>query len=271
MPATMTTQLSNEQHETTLPLRGRTAVVTGGSRGLGAATARRLAHAGARVGLIGRDEGTLRAARAELPNDPVVLAVDLAERDAPAAVLDWALAELGAIDVLVNNAGMIHYAPSDTLDSAELDAVFALNVRAPLLLAGATAAQMARGGRGSIINISSALSSLGTPQNSVFAASKGAIDAATRALAAEWGPWGVRVNAIRPAVSRSDAGMPIISNEPMVATYLRSVPLGRVGEAEDIGEAVLFLASDAAAYVTGQVINVDGGWGTTARSITEIS
>jgi NAD(P)-dependent dehydrogenase (short-subunit alcohol dehydrogenase family) len=267
--ATMTTELTNEQQETTLPLRGRTAVVTGGSRGLGAAAARRLAHAGARVAVIGRDPRTLQAARAALPNDTVVLAVDLAEPDAPSAVLEWALTELGAIDVLVNNAGIIHYAASDSLDSAELDAVLALNVRAPLLLAGATAAHMARAGRGSIINISSALSNLGTPQNSVFAASKGAIDAATRALAAEWGPSGVRVNAIRPAVTRTDMAMPIISNEPIVATYLRGVPLGRVGEAEDIGEAVLFLASDAAAYITGQVINVDGGWGTTARSIAE--
>jgi NAD(P)-dependent dehydrogenase (short-subunit alcohol dehydrogenase family) len=249
------------------PLEGRAALVTGAGRGLGAAIARRLDAAGARVALVGRDRETLEAAAATLANEPVVLPADLAEPEAPHAVLADALAALGRLDVLVNNAGVAHGGPAHELDAAEVDGVLALNVRAPLLLAGAAAERMARSGGGSIINISSALARLGIPQNSVYAATKGAVEAATRALAAEWGPQGVRVNAIRPAVTRSDMSAPLLADPAVIGTYLTRVPLGSVGEAEDIAAAVQFLATDEAGYVTGQTLDVDGGWGATAPSI----
>jgi NAD(P)-dependent dehydrogenase (short-subunit alcohol dehydrogenase family) len=182
-------------------------------------------------------------------------------------VVDRVVAAFDGIDVLVNNAGTADGSASDELTAEVIDAVLALNVRAPLLLAGATAARMAGNGGGSIITISSTMSQLGNTGTSVYAASKGAMDAATRALAAEWGASNVRVNSVRPAVTNSDMGEAIVSNDAIRTHYLKHVPLARVGEAEDIAQAVLFLASDAAAYVTGQSIDVDGGWATTAPSI----
>ncbi|MEW2469259.1 SDR family oxidoreductase [Streptomyces sp. NPDC046994] len=147
------------------------------------------------------------------------------------------------------------------------DRVHTLNVRAPLLLAGRFARVMAERGGGAIVDVSSAPAERGTPQNMVHAASKGAIEDTTWALAAEWGPRAVRVNAVRPAVTRSDMSAPITGNEDIVRTYVTSVPLGRIGEAEEVANLIHFLASPAGSYVTGQVIGVDGGWGSTARSI----
>jgi NAD(P)-dependent dehydrogenase (short-subunit alcohol dehydrogenase family) len=253
------------------PLIGKSALVTGAGRGLGAAIAQLLSLAGARVVLVGRTEATLRATAEALPGETLVIPADLASPDAPASVLDEAIAAFGAVDVLVNNAGAAHVAASHQLSPADIDEVLALNVRAPLLLAGSAAAHMAGNGGGSIVSISSGLSRLGTPLTSLYAASKGAVDAATRALAAEWGSHQVRVNAVRPALTRSDMAADIIENKAMVTTYLKYVPMGRVGEAEDIARAVLFLASSDSSYVTGHILDVDGGWGSTAPSILATS
>jgi NAD(P)-dependent dehydrogenase (short-subunit alcohol dehydrogenase family) len=263
----MTTLTHSPVRPAATPLEGRTALVTGAGRGLGAAISRRLDAAGARVALVGRDEATLTRLAAEFDHDPVVLPADLSRSDAPRAVLEAAVAALGRLDVLVNNAGRSHGGASHALDPEEVDAVIALNVRAPLLLAGIAAERMARDGGGSIVNISSALAGLGIPANSVYAASKGAIEGATRALAAEYGPANVRVNAVRPAITRSDMSAPLLADDAVVRTYLKRVPLGSVGEPEDIAAAVQFLATSESAYVTGQTIDVDGGWGATAPSI----
>ena len=251
----------------TLPLEGQVALVTGAGRGLGAAIARRLAAAGARFALVGRDQATLQAVADELPHEAVVIPADLSTSGAPAAVIDAAVGALGRIDVLVNNAGAPHGGPTHAIAPAEIDAILALNVRAPLLLAGAAAAQMVGLGGGSIISISSSLAKLGIPENSVYAASKGAIESAARSLAAEYGSRGIRVNAIRPAVTRSDLSASLIEDPAMVSNYLRRVPLGSIGEAEDVAAAVQFLATSESAYITGQVIDVDGGWGATWPSI----
>ena len=248
-------------------LAGKSALVTGGGRGIGAAIARALSTAGARVALVGRTEATLQETADTLAGEAIVVAADLGEREAPGLVADRVAAAFDGIDVLVNNAGIANGSASDELTAEAIDAVLALNVRAPLLLAGATAARMARNGGGSIITISSTMSQLGNTRSSVYAASKGAMDAATRALAAEWGASNVRVNTVRPAVTNSDMAEAIVSNDAIRTHYLKHVPLARVGEAKDIAQAVLFLASDAAAYVTGQTIDVDGGWATTAPSI----
>jgi NAD(P)-dependent dehydrogenase (short-subunit alcohol dehydrogenase family) len=248
-------------------LAGKSALVTGGGRGIGAAIAHALSTAGARVALVGRTEATLKETADALPGEAITVVADLGEREAPGLVVDRVVAAFDGIDVLVNNAGTADGSASDELTAEVIDAVLALNVRAPLLLAGATAARMAGNGGGSIITISSTMSQLGNTGTSVYAASKGAMDAATRALAAEWGASNVRVNSVRPAVTNSDMGEAIVSNDAIRTHYLKHVPLARVGEAEDIAQAVLFLASDAAAYVTGQSIDVDGGWATTAPSI----
>jgi NAD(P)-dependent dehydrogenase (short-subunit alcohol dehydrogenase family) len=259
--------VSTRNEQLTLPLTGKTVVVTGGGRGMGAAISRRLAAAGARVALVGRNKHRLQEVADGLPNDPLIVPADLGEPDAPLAVLDQVISALGTLDVLVNNAGLGHFGPSDQLTPPEVDQVLGLNVRAALLLAGHAAGRMARSGGGSIVTISSALSNRGNAMNSLYSASKGALDAATRALAAEWGPSGVRVNVVRPGITRTDMATDILDNPDMVATYRRSVPLDRVGEPADVAEAVLFLASPASSYITGQLLDVDGGWGATARSI----
>ncbi|MFC5117429.1 SDR family NAD(P)-dependent oxidoreductase [Amycolatopsis halotolerans] len=263
----MTSSTDTHDPRTDAALRGRTALVTGGARGLGAAISRRLAEAGARVALVGRDKDRLSAMAADLPGEPLVIPADLSEPDAPLAVLDTALSTFGRLDALVSNAGKSQPVPSHLATAADLDEVFALNVRAPLLLAGHAAGLMAESGGGTIVFVSSALSNRGHPLTSAYSATKGALDAATRALAAEWGPSAVRVNTVRPGITRSDMVAPLLDNASILAAYLKRVPLGRVGEPADVAEAVLFLSSAASAYITGQLLDLDGGWGATSPPI----
>lgn len=251
------------------PLLGQHALVTGGGRGLGAAISARLARAGARVAITGRDEKTLQQQAAQLPDDTVTVTADLADPTGPQHVLADVLHQMGGLDILVNNAGIFHHGPSDQLTPADIDALFAVNTRGPLLLAAAAAAQMAVHGGGSIVNISSALGETGSANGSLYAASKGALDACTRALAAEWGPRDVRVNGVRAGLLRSDASRFLTENEQLRHRYEQTVPLRRLGENADAAEAVLFLASPASAYITGQTLNVDGGSSTTAPAPTD--
>jgi len=248
-------------------LDGAIAVVTGGGRGIGAAISEALSREGAHVVLVGETLETLEKRQAGLANESTVIATDLAVDGAAESLVDSVVDRFGGVDVLVNNAGRASGGPSDQVATDELDAVWALNVRTPLLLSGRLAASMAGRGGGSIVTISSALAERGMPQNMTYAASKGAMEAATRALASEWGQHGVRVNAIRPAVTRTDMAAAIVEDATLLENYLTSVPAGRVGEAEEVAELALFLASPAASYITGQIISVDGGWGSTARSI----
>ncbi len=252
------------------PLLGQRALVTGGGRGLGAVISARLARAGARVAITGRDEETLQQQAAQLPNNPVTVAADLADPAGPQQVLADVLHQMGGLDVLVNNAGVFHYGPSDQLTPGEIDALFAVNTRGPLLLAAAAAAHLAAHRGGSIVNISSALGATGSANGSLYAASKGALDASTRALAAEWGPEGVRVNAVRAGLLRSEVTRFLTENEQLRHRYEQTVPLRRLGANEEVAEAVLFLASPASAYITGQILNVDGGSSTTAPAPTDL-
>ncbi len=251
------------------PLTGMTALVTGGGRGLGAAISERLARAGARVALVGRNHNSLAAWAERLPHDPIVVPADLSDPDVRTNVLDPVLRELGSLDVLVNNAGVVHFGASDSLTAQDVDALLAINVRAPLLLAGAVAAHMAGRGGGSIVNISSGLGEIGSANGSLYAASKGALDAFTRALAAEWGPRQVRVNAVRAGLIRSESAAFLTENEHLRRRYEQRVPLRRLAENQDVADAVLFLASPASAFITAQVLNVDGGSSTTTPSPLE--
>lgn len=251
------------------PLAGMTALVTGGGRGLGATISELLAGAGARVALTGRDPGSLAAWAERLPHDPVVVPADLTHPDVRANVLDPALRELGSLDILVNNAGAVHFGAGHELSALDVDALVALNLRAPLLLGAAAAAHMAGRGGGSIVNISSGLGEIGSAGGSLYAATKGGLDALTRALAAEWGPHQVRVNAVRAGLIRSEAAGFLTGNDHLRHRYEQRVPLRRLAENRDVAEAVLFLASPAAAYITAQVLNVDGGSSTTAPSPLE--
>jgi NAD(P)-dependent dehydrogenase (short-subunit alcohol dehydrogenase family) len=240
-------------------LEGRTVLVTGASRGIGAACARALDRAGARVCLTARGRAGLDSVAADLAHDPVVLEADLAAIEAPAVLAAHALARLGRVDALVNNAGIAHRAPAVELSPEVIDRLYAVNVRAPLLLIAALVPGMLQRGRGSIINLSSVSGVVGTPRRAAYAATKGAIDAATRSLAVELGPGGIRVNSVAPGVVDTDLWARNKAISGVVERIEEQIPLRRWSMPDEIADVVVFLASDASRSITGETVSADGG------------
>ena len=243
-------------------LDGRTALVTGASRGIGAAIARALDAAGARVALAARGRAGLEQVAATLVHDSVVLEADLSAAEAPSLLAEAATTALGSVDVLVNNAAFAHRSSTAGLE-AGVDLLYAVNVRAPLLLIAALVPQMSDRGRGSIVNLSSVSGVVGTPNRAAYAATKGAIDAATRSLAVELGPVGIRVNSVAPGAVDTDMWTRNRAVPGVIESIEAQTPLRRWATPEDVADVVVFLASDAARFVTGQTIGADGGMGRT--------
>lgn len=238
----------------------RTAVVTGASRGIGEATARALDRHGARVVLTGRTVEDLERVAADLTNAPVVVPADLAEPGSGTDLAERILELVDGVDVLVNNAGIPMRRTPDQLTEEDLDLVFGINVRSLVMLTlGLGPSMVARGG-GSVVNISS-IAGLNGPQGRVaYAGTKGAVDAMTRALAADWGPSGIRVNSIAPGIIKTAIWEESRNTIPGLIEQLeQQVALKRWGESEDIADTVVFFASDASRYVTGETLTVDGG------------
>ena len=240
-------------------LNGKTALVTGGTSNIGRAIAQAFAAEGAHVLISGRsaDRGRavvdgIRAAGGSAD----FAATDLGTAHAAQDLARQAEATLGRVDILVNNAGIF---PGDTTaetDEKTFDEVYAVNVKAPFFLTAALAPAMAARGDGVIINLGSWVARLGIGRGIVYASTKGAIETLTRAWAAEFGPSGVRVNAISPGVIRT----PDLGSEPHPAeVMMRGTPAGRTGGPEAIAAAAVYLAGDEATFVHGTVIDVDGG------------
>ncbi len=242
-----------------LSLDGRTALVTGASRGIGAATARALDRAGARVVLSGRDREALDKVAADLDRDPVVVLADLADAMAPIELATAALAAVGNVDILVNNAATAARLPTVEVDAELIDTMYAVNVRAPILLIAALLPSMIERQRGSIVNLSSVSGVVGTPNRAAYAATKGAIDAATRSLAMELGPQGIRVNSVAPGVVDTALWAKNKAIPGVVERIEAQTPLRRWSQPEDIADVIVFLASDAARFITGETISADGG------------
>jgi len=240
-------------------LSDRTAVVTGASRGIGAATARALDRAGARVALVARSRVDLEVVARGLEHDPIVVVGDLRHEQTPIDVGTQVLEELGRVDILVNNAAAA--ARLDTVDTeAEvIDEMLAVNIRAPLLLIATVIPSMIEHGSGSIINLSSVSALVGTPRRAAYAASKGGLDAATRSLAMELGPSGIRVNSVAPGVVDTALWAKNRGIPGVIEKIEEQTPLGRWAIPEDIADVIVFLASDAARFVTGETITADGG------------
>ena len=235
-------------------LDGRTALITGGGDGVGLGVARAMAAAGARVILAGRREDVVRDAAAELGATSVAL--DVSDLEA----LPQAVAQLGPIDILVNNAGNHARAPALEHGDAEFASVLDVHLRGAFALTREVARGMAERDGGAVVFISSVNALIGLPSAPGYAAAKGAQLSLTRALAAEWAPLGVRVNAI--VSGWIDAGMSqrIFAADPARGErVLQRVPMGRFGSAEDVGRAAVYLCSAASAYVTGTALPVDGG------------
>lgn len=240
-------------------LSGRTALVTGASRGIGAATARALDAAGARVVLSARGREELDRVAVELTHQPLVLECDLARVDAPARLARQALDELGHVDILVNNAAAAARVATVDLDAPLIDELLAVNVRAPLLLIAALVPSMIEHGGATIINLSSISGLVGTPRRAAYAASKGALDAATRSLAIELGPSGIRVNSVAPGVVDTALWAKNKAVPGVLEQIERETPLRRWATPEDVADVIVFLASDSSRFVTGETIAVDGG------------
>ena len=234
-------------------------MVTGASRGIGAATAQALDRAGARVALVARGRAELAAVAGTLDNNPVILPADLRRSDAPTTVARQAIDSLGQVDVLVNNAAVAARLATIDTDATVIDDMLAVNVRAPLLLIAALLPSMIQRRSGSIINLSSVSGIVGTPRRVAYAATKGAIDAATRSLAIELGPAGIRVNAVAPGVVDTALWAKNREVPGVVETIEAQTPLRRWATPEDIADVIVFLATDASRFVTGETICADGG------------
>jgi NAD(P)-dependent dehydrogenase (short-subunit alcohol dehydrogenase family) len=238
-------------------LDGRRALVAGGSRGIGLGAAMALAEAGAHVVMAARGVEQLQAAvdamlAAGLSAEAAAL--DVTDRAAVAAVLD----RVGPVDVLVNSAGIARHGPALETEDADFDAVMAVNVKAAYVLAQEVARRMT--GPGSIIQISSQMGHVGGIDRAVYCATKHAVEGMTKAMAIEWGPRGIRVNTICPTFIRTPLTEGTFANPEKRAWIESKIKLGRVGRVEDIMGAVVYLASDASALVTGTALLVDGGW-----------
>jgi len=241
-------------------LTGKTALVTGASRGIGEASARALDRAGARVVLSGRTVDDLELVAGELSNGPLVIPCDLAPPGAGTELAQRALDATGGVDVVVNNAGIPMRRTPEMLTEADMDLVFSINVRSLLMLTLGLGPSMIERGGGSIVNISSVASLIGPLGRVAYASTKGAVDAMTRALAADWGPRGIRVNSIAPGIITTAIWEESRRTVPgLIEELAAQVPLKRWGDADDVADVVLFFASDASRYVTGETLAVDGG------------
>ena len=234
-------------------LDGRLALVTGASRGIGEHCARSLAQQGARVALAARSQDDLNKVAQDLPHDPVVIVADLAQQGAGVDLAHSAIEALGGVDILVNNAGVSEIRGED-------EKVTRLNYHAPLETTKALVRQMAERGHGSVVHMSSIAGATGVAELPTYGATKAALDSLTRSQAAQFGKYGVRVNAVAPGLIITEMWEEGRKTPGLADGLAQHIALGRWGEPEEIGSVVAFLASDSAAYVTGQTIVVDGGF-----------
>ena len=243
-------------------LTGRTALVTGSSKGIGFALARALGSAGATVVLNARDEVRLGAARAALMAEglPVeAVAFDVTDANAVEAGVQRIEAEIAPIDILVNNAGMQHRSPFTEFPVDAWRKLMSVNVDGVFLVGRAVAQRMVGRQRGKIINVCSVQSELGRPGIAPYAASKGAVKMLTKGMAIDLGKYGIQVNGLGPGYFKSELTDALVKDEAFTAWLAGRTPAGRWGEVGELGGAAVFLASNASSFVTGHILYVDGG------------
>ncbi|MEB3103858.1 SDR family NAD(P)-dependent oxidoreductase [Ferviditalea candida] len=244
-------------------LAGKTALVTGGSKGIGFGMAMALGHYGADLAIVGRNpqdgEDAVRAFK-EKGMQAEFFQADVTDKAQVARIVVEVVGHFGKIDILLNNAGMNIRKPLTEVEEADWDQVLATNLKGIFLVGQAVARHMITRNKGRIINVSSILGSIGLPNQTSYAASKGGINQLTKVWAAELAPYQITVNGIGPAYIKTPMTEKWMSDPKRYSEIVSSTLLGRIGELEDLAGPVVFLASDTSAYVTGQILYVDGGW-----------
>ncbi|MFT5368119.1 MAG: NAD(P)-dependent dehydrogenase (short-subunit alcohol dehydrogenase family) [Candidatus Latescibacterota bacterium] len=239
-----------------LRFTNKVALVTGGGTGIGRAVAKALVAEGARVVVTGRREEPLKQLAAEFPDSVRYITMDVTEKGAPANAVRFVIEQFQRLDVLVNNAGMGALGPLAELGDDAIQQTFAVNVEGVLITTREAIPSLSQKG-GAVVNISSTLARASMPGTAAYSGSKAAMERITSALAVELGPQGIRVNAVAPGVTKSDMSDTV--PQEMLDGMVAQTPLGRMGQPEDIARAVVFLASDDASWITGQVLQSSGG------------
>ena len=255
---------SSNYLETLFGLRGRVAVVTGGAQGLGFAIASALAQAGARVAVSSRSQAKaeVAAARLQKTSDQSAhgFACDVTNVESVQRLADTVLEHYEHVDILVNNAGLNIRGPIEELSPTDFERVITTNLTGPWLLCRAFAGHFKERSYGRVVNIGSIQSLVALPERSPYAASKGALLQLTRTLALEWAPFGITVNAILPGPFETEINQAQMNDPEQYRQFASRVPLGRWGKPSELAGATVYLASDAASFVTGAALTIDGGW-----------
>ena len=244
-------------------LEGRVALVTGASRGIGKGIAVGLAGAGANLALVARSEATLIEVQEEIQALGVqaeIFPCDLSQTEGISDLVTTVSGAYGRIDILVNNAGTTHRDSAVDFPEERWDDVVKMNLKSVWLLSQQVGRSMIQRGSGKIINIASLLSFSGGIRTLAYAASKGGVAQLTKALANEWASKGVNVNAIAPGYIKTDMTSAILNDPVRVAEFMDRIPAGKFGTPDDMAGAAVFLASEAASYIHGHILTVDGGW-----------
>lgn len=238
----------------------KTVIVTGGGSGIGLAIAQKFVQAGWQTIIVGRDAQKLAAAKESMGSLCETVSADLSNLGSIPELVQQITKQFGAIDALVNNAGINMKKEFLEVTDTDFQTILTTNVAAVFALSREVVKGMVQEGGGSIINISSMASQYGLPKVIAYTASKSAIEGMTRAMAVELSPKGIRVNCIAPGFIATDMSAKALNNDPeRKAKVLSRTPMGGLGKPSDIGDAALFLASEAAGYITGVVLPVDGG------------
>lgn len=241
-------------------LKSKTAIITGGGTGIGLACAKLFCQEGARVILFGRRQDRLDDALAAIGESALAVRGDITKKEDIKTLVHTTLDRLGRIDILINNAGTFSGAPLHEMEENQWDEVLNVNLRGVFLLTQQVIPHMVEQKSGNIIHISSILGMIAVPQTAAYNASKGAVIQFSRSIAAEYGVMGIRSNSVCPGLIATEMTADLMSDKELMIEWSKNYPIGRFGKPEDIAHACLYLASDAASFVTGAVLPVDGGY-----------